>query len=131
MNLDVPGPEADWMDAPTTACANPNPALQTSMWWYVSGLFREVAALAPSLEAMAGRLKLTIERGWEDLGGVDVAMIQIRGVHFALHRLQDSAMTDTIVSVLRETEDDQAALDVLLSALGIGRDAVTYDASSA
>ncbi|MFI0219726.1 hypothetical protein [Streptomyces lydicus] len=96
------------------------------MWWYIAGLFREVAGIAPSLEAVAGRLKLTTERGWEELGSVDVAMIQIRGVHFALHRMENSPMTDTIVSVIKETEDDEAAIDILLAALGIGREALTF-----
>ncbi|WP_327425462.1 hypothetical protein OG963_00895 [Streptomyces sp. NBC_01707] len=126
MNFDVPGPEAGWLDAPVSACANPNPAWQTSMWWYISGLFRVVAGLAPSLDAVAGRLKLTTERGWEELSPVDVAMIQIRGVHFALHRMEYSPMTDTIVSVINETDDDEAAIDILLDALGIGREALTF-----
>ncbi|WP_327302236.1 hypothetical protein OG730_00750 [Streptomyces sp. NBC_01298] len=126
MNLDVPGPEAGWLDAPVSARANPNPAWQTSMWWYVSGLFRVVAGLAPSLDSVAGRLKLTTERGWEELSPVDVAMIQIRGVHFALHRMEYSPMTDTIVSVINETDDDEAAIDILLDALGIGREALTF-----
>ncbi|GHE73611.1 hypothetical protein GCM10017778_68630 [Streptomyces vinaceus] len=110
--------------APTSK--NPNPAWQTSMWWYVSGLFRVVAGLAPSLDSVAGRLKLTTERGWEELSPVDVAMIQIRGVHFALHRMEYSPMTDTIVSVINETDDDEAAIDILLDALGIEREALTF-----
>ncbi|WP_407841410.1 hypothetical protein ACE1OC_41305 [Streptomyces sp. DSM 116496] len=126
MNFDVPGPEAGWLDAPVSACANPNPAWQTSMWWYISGLFRVVAGLAPSLDSVAVRFKLTTERGWEELSPVDVAMIQIRGVHFALHRMEFSPMTDTIVSVINETDDDEAAIDILLDALGIGREALTF-----
>ncbi|MFB7453326.1 hypothetical protein [Streptomyces sp. NPDC056194] len=126
MNFNVPGPEADWLDAPVSAGANPNPAWQTSMWWYISGLFRVVAGLAPSLDSVAGRLKLTTERGWEELCSVDVAMVQIRGVHFALHRMEDSPMTDTIVSVINETEDDEAAIAILLAALGVGREAMTF-----
>ncbi len=96
------------------------------MWWYISGLFRVVAGLAPSLDSVAGRLKLTTERGWEELSPVDVAMIQIRGVHFALHRMEYSPMTDTIVSVIKETDDDEAAINILLDALGIGREALTF-----
>lgn len=126
MNVDVPGPESDWFDAPTTVHPNPNPAWQTSMWWYIAGLFREVAGLSPSLEAVASRLRLRIEQGWEDLGSVDVAMVQIDGVHFALHRMRDSASKDTIVSVIRDTEEDEAAIDILLTALGVGREALTF-----
>ncbi|MFD3471458.1 hypothetical protein ACFWWM_34985 [Streptomyces sp. NPDC058682] len=126
MNFDVPGPEAAWLEAPVSACPNPNPAWQTSMWWYVAGLFREVACLAPPLEVLAHRLRLSIEHGWEDLSEVDVAMVQIRGIHFALYRLNTSLLKDTIVSVLKDTEDDEVAMNVLLTALDIGPDAVTY-----
>ncbi|MFI8391659.1 hypothetical protein [Streptomyces sp. NPDC085540] len=96
------------------------------MWWYVAGLFREVACLAPPLEALAHRLRLSIEHGWEELSEVDVAMAQIGGIHFALYRLNTSLLKDTIVSVHKDTEDDDVAINVLLTALGIGPDAVTY-----
>ncbi|MFF3609295.1 hypothetical protein [Streptomyces sp. NPDC002463] len=96
------------------------------MWWYVSGLFRVVAGLAPSLDSVAGRLKLTTERSWEEPCSVDVAMVQIRDAHFALHRMEDSPMTDTIVSVINETEDDEAAIAILLAALGVGREVMTF-----
>ncbi|MGW3627889.1 hypothetical protein [Streptomyces sp. NPDC000880] len=96
------------------------------MWWYVSGIFRVVAGLTPSLEALAARLRLTIEHSWEDLGSVDVAMLHIRGVDFALHRLEGSPCQDTIVSVVRSTEDVDAPLSMLLDALGIGREALRF-----
>ncbi|WSR11777.1 hypothetical protein OG457_00155 [Streptomyces sp. NBC_01207] len=39
---------------------------------------------------MAHRSRLSIEYGWEELSEVDVAMVQIRGIHFALYRLNTS-----------------------------------------
>ncbi|MFD4737991.1 hypothetical protein ACFWNR_24920 [Streptomyces virginiae] len=75
---------------------------------------------------MAQRLRLSIEHGWEELSEGDVAVIQIRGIRFALHRLNTSLLKDTIVCVLKDTEDDEAAINTLLTALGVGPDAVTY-----
>lgn len=96
------------------------------MWWYVAGLLREVACLAPPSEALAHRLRLLIEHGWQELSEVDVAVVQIRGIHFALYRLNTSLLKGTIVCVLKDTEDDEAAINTPLTALGIGPDAVTY-----
>lgn len=124
--IEVPGPNLEWASAASYWPGNPNPAFQFGMWWYVSGLFRPVAGLAPSLESLAARLRLTIEHSWEDLGAVDVAMLRIQGVDFALHRLEGSPRQDTIVWVGRSTEDVDAALVLLLDALGIGRDALTF-----
>ncbi|MEJ8670423.1 hypothetical protein WKI71_24380 [Streptomyces sp. MS1.AVA.1] len=60
------------------------------------------------------------------MGAVDVAMLRIQGVDFALHRLEGSPCQDTIVSVGRSTEDVDAALTMLLDALGSGREALTF-----
>ncbi|MFI6702765.1 hypothetical protein ACIBJC_28125 [Streptomyces sp. NPDC050509] len=125
-HIEVPGPNPEWASAAAYWPGNPNPAFQFGMWWYVGGLFRAVASLAPPLEALAARLRLTIEHSWEDLGSVDVAMLRIRGVDFSLHRLEGSPCQDTIVSVGRSTEDVDAALTLLLDALGIGREALTF-----
>lgn len=67
-----------------------------------------------------------IEHSWEDLRSVDVAMLRIQGVGFSLHRLQGSPCQDTRVSVGRSTEDVDAALTLLLDALGVGREALTF-----
>ncbi|WP_416903533.1 hypothetical protein [Micromonospora echinospora] len=68
---------------------------------------------------------MSIERGWEDLGWVDVAMFRIQEIDFALSRLEGNPRTDVLVWVSREQADVDAALDVLLEALGIGRDVLT------
>jgi hypothetical protein len=104
-----------------------NPALQGSLWDYAAGGFRLVAGLSPSLEALAARLRLGIERSWEDqLGEVDAAMFSIRKIHFALSHNDGHPSPDTKVWVSRDQTDVDAALDVLLDALGIGREALTY-----
>ncbi|KUN25238.1 hypothetical protein AQJ23_17965 [Streptomyces antibioticus] len=96
------------------------------MWEYAAGAFRLVAGLSPSLEALAARLRLVIERGWEDLGAVDVAMFRIQKIDFALSRLEGSPRPDVLVWVGRAQADTAEALDILLDALGIGEEAFTF-----
>ncbi|SNX55809.1 hypothetical protein SAMN06272735_0240 [Streptomyces sp. TLI_55] len=124
--LAVPGPEPDWERAPEHQGGKRNPALQASMWEYAAGAFRLVAGLSPSLEVLAARLRLDIERGWEDLGPVDVAMFRIQKIDFALSRLEGSPSPDVLVWVGRAVADTDAALDILLNALGIGEAALTF-----
>jgi hypothetical protein len=125
--VEVPGPEADWELAAAYQGGKRNPALQGSLWDYAAGGFRLVAGLSPSLGALAARLRLDIERSWEDpLGEVDAAMFSIRKIHFALSHNDGHPRPDTKVWVSRDQADVDAALDVLLHALGIGREALTY-----
>lgn len=124
--IEVPAPEPDWRTAPEYQGGNPNPAFQRSMWDYAASSFQLVAGLRPPLEALATRLRLTVERGWEDLGYVDVAMFTIKRVDFALSRMEGAPVQDTFVWVRRSQENVDAALDILLSALGIGREALAF-----
>jgi hypothetical protein len=125
--VEVPGPEPDWELAAAYQGGKRNPALQGSMWDYAVGSFRLVAGLSPSLDALAARLRLDTERSWEDpLGDVDAAMFSIRKIHFALSHNDGHPSPDTKVWVSRDQADVDAALDVLLEALGIGREALTY-----
>lgn len=126
MEVVVPGPEIEWRNAPEYQGGNPNPALQHSTWEYAAGSFRLVAGLTPPLEALSSRLRLTLERSWEDLGEVDVAMFRIRRINFALSRLVPPVVQDTFVWVDRTYEDVDAALDILLGALGIDRQALAF-----
>ncbi|MET9846023.1 hypothetical protein [Streptomyces ossamyceticus] len=96
------------------------------MWEYATSSFRLVAGLSPSLDVLAARLRLDVERGWEDLGRVDAAMFRIQEIDFALSRLEGSPSPDVFVWVSRTQADANAALDVLLAALGMGREAVTF-----
>lgn len=124
--VEVPGPEPDWECAPEYQGGKRNPAFQASMWEYAASSFRLVAGLSPSLDVLAARLRLNIERGWEDLGAVDAAMFRIQKIDFALSRLEGSPRPDVFVWVSRAQTDVDAALDLLLSALGIGEEALTF-----
>ncbi|WP_329190488.1 hypothetical protein [Streptomyces sp. NBC_01428] len=89
-------------------------------------LFRLVAGLSPSLDGLAARLRLSIERGWEDLGAVDAAMFSIQKIDFGLSRLEGSPGPDVFVRVSRAQAKVDAALDLLLYALGIGDEALAF-----
>lgn len=125
-SIEVPGPEVSWCEAAATPYERHNPALQHSMWEYAAQPFRLVAGLTPPLEAFVGRLRLTVERGWEELGWVDVAMFTVLKTDFALSRLEGSACPDTWVWVSRKESDVDAALTRLLDALGVGREALAF-----
>ncbi|MFD8822128.1 hypothetical protein ACFV1C_07195 [Streptomyces sp. NPDC059605] len=126
--VEVPGPEPDWERALEYQGGKRNPAFQASMWEYAVGSFRLVAGLSPSLDALAARLRLNIERSWEDLGAVDVAMFRIQKIDFALSRLEGSPCPDVLVWISRTQTDIEAALGILLGALGVGAEAVTFRA---
>lgn len=53
-------------------------------------------------------------------------MFRIRRVDFALSRLEGSPDPSTFVWVGRSEQDVDAALGILLDALGIGRDALSF-----
>lgn len=122
--VEVPGPEPDWEHAPEYQGGKRNPALQGSMFDYATGGFRVVAGLSPSLAALAARLRLHTERSWEDgLGELDAAFFRIGKIHFALSQ---NEFHDVKVWLSRDQADVDAALDVLLQALGIDRGALTF-----
>ncbi|MBB4928433.1 hypothetical protein [Kitasatospora kifunensis] len=127
--VNVPGPEPEWETASSYQGGRRNPAFQQSMWEFAASSFRVVAGLQPPLEALAARLRLTVERGWEDLGSVDVAMFRIEKTDFALSELEGAPVPYTFVWVSRSVDDVEAALDTLLNALGIGRRALAFRGS--
>lgn len=113
----VPGPEPEWETAAGYQGGKRNPALQESMWEYAGRHFRMVAGLSPSLESLAARLRLRLERGWEDLGWVEVAMFRIGGKEFALSRFEGAPEAPVFVWVGRQEPDAEGALGVLVQAV--------------
>jgi hypothetical protein len=123
---EVPRPEPDWERAAQYQGGKRNPAFQPSLWEYAASSFRLVAGLSPSLDALAARLRLDVEQSWENLGRVDVALFRIQKIDFALSRLEGNPCPDVFVWVSRAQADADAALDILLDALDIGRETVTF-----
>ncbi|MFJ9139419.1 hypothetical protein OG458_40880 [Streptomyces sp. NBC_01281] len=126
--VEPPGPEPDWEPAPHYQGGKRNPALQNGMWENAASSLRLVAGLSPSLDLLAARLRLTVEQSWEDLGPVQVAMFRIQGIDFALHRPESNPRPDVFVWISRAQTDTDAALGLLLDALGIGTEAITFRA---
>ncbi|MFD8073735.1 hypothetical protein ACFV3E_13905 [Streptomyces sp. NPDC059718] len=118
--MGVPGPEADWEPAPQYQGGKRNPALQIGLWDRVACDFRCLARLDPPLEAFAARLRLSVERSWQDLGDVGVAVFRIGRTEYALHEF-DGGPHGTYAWVHHSVDDHEQALDVLLRALGVGR----------
>ena len=75
---------------------------------------------------LAARLRLTVEHGWEDLGDVEAAMFAIQKVDFALSRTAGNPHLGVYVWLAKSQGDQEAALDLLLSTLGLGREALTF-----
>ncbi|MFC5644983.1 hypothetical protein [Kitasatospora cinereorecta] len=122
----VPGPEPDWQPATIPPYGNGrNPASQFSLWEAAAGSFRMIAGLQPPLDVLAARLRLTVERSWEDLGEVDAAVFRIERLNFALS-LMTYGQSETWVWLHRTHQDPDAALQILLRALGVGREAIVF-----
>ncbi|MFB7909907.1 hypothetical protein ACFC1T_26070 [Kitasatospora sp. NPDC056076] len=122
----VPGPEPDWQPATIPPYyTGRNPAAQTSLWDAAGESFRMIAGLKPPLDALATRLRLSVERSWDQLGEVDVAVFTVERRYFALS-LMTYGQDETWVWLHRSHEDADDALQVLLDALGIGQDSVVF-----
>jgi hypothetical protein len=122
--IGVPGPEPDWESAAAYQGGKRNPALQVSLWEWVACDFHSVGELAVPLEALAARLRLTIEHTWEDPGPVDVALFRIARTEFVLSHRRSSPHTPTFIWVRQDTADVEEALSLLLGALGLGRESL-------
>ncbi|MFF9645312.1 hypothetical protein [Kitasatospora aureofaciens] len=132
--IEIPDPDPTWGPAPSLWSAgggewrrNANPAFQTSLWEYaIGGAFDLVAGLSIPMALLAARLRLTVEHGWEDLGDVEAAMFAIQKIDFALSRTAGNPLPGVYVWVAKAQHDQEAALDLLLAALGADRDALTF-----
>ncbi|MFG3113730.1 hypothetical protein ACGF4C_04990 [Streptomyces sp. NPDC048197] len=132
--LSVPPPEPDWEAAPVYQGGKRNPAFQTSAWDYAAGNFRPVAGLRVPLEALAARLRLTLESGWDDLGELEIALFRVRTTDFALtrHDGQDVVLVWLARANPQEdtrqedTRQEDAALELLLTVCGLDHRALRF-----
>ncbi|ROR37631.1 hypothetical protein [Kitasatospora cineracea] len=124
--IEVPGPEPEWADAAVPLLRGPhsNPAFQESLLAHALGTCRVIGGLRTPLAPLAARLRLTVERGWGGLGQVSAAMFRIERTTFGLS--QDDGCDHTSVHVDRAVTDHDAALAVLLAALGLGSGALAF-----
>lgn len=111
--ISLPDPEGD-------------PARQCSMFQAATEPLIALALLAVELDALARRLRLTVEESWDEHGAVRAVFFTLDGTDFvATCHERDPA--GTCVWVRKSGPVDPAErMAVLLTALGVGSDAVSY-----
>jgi hypothetical protein len=72
------------------------------------------------MAALADRLRLTVEHGWDDLAEVEAAAFAIDKIDFAVSRTADNPLSGVHVWVAKAASDQEAALDLPLATLGLG-----------
>ena len=122
--LSVPPPEPDWEAAPAYQGGQRNPAFQASAWDYAAGNFRPVAGLRVPLEALAARLRLTLEASWDDLGELEIAMFRVRTTDFTLTRHDGQEVV--LVWLARANPQEDTALELLLTVCGLDHRALRF-----
>ena len=125
--ITVPGPEPGWGRAFDLVEHGGNPASQGFLWDAAKATFREVAVLAATFDAVAGRLRLHTESVTEDLGEVDAATFQLGNLWYAISRFHGYDANGLQVWIDSDAlVDDDEAVARLLAALDVPADIVGY-----
>ncbi|WP_405678911.1 hypothetical protein OG292_34065 [Streptomyces sp. NBC_01511] len=124
--INLPDPETDWAPATSPQTEGGNPAWQCSLFRAATEPLISLALLAVELDAVARRLRLTVEESWDGHGAVRAAFFTLGGTDFVVTG-HEGDPPGTYVWVRRSGPVDPAArMAVLLRALGVGTEAVTY-----
>ncbi|MET9557331.1 hypothetical protein [Streptomyces sp. NPDC006645] len=117
--ISLPDPDPDPVGAG-------GPARQCSMFQAATEPLVALALLAVELDSVARRLGLTVEESWDGHGALRAAFFTLDGTDFVVtHHERDPA--GTYVWVRKSGPVDPAARTaVLLAALGVGPEAVSY-----
>ena len=116
----LPDPEPDWRPALSYQGGNSNPVRQRSMWDRAARNYREIAILRLKLRQIADRLRLHLETGFDELGNIEAAFIEIGDIDFVVYRYHPDQ--GVLVDLHRGVElTASEALDRLLSVLGADR----------
>lgn len=76
--IEVPGPDPDWQPATRPPYyTGKNPASQYSLWEHSVPLFQMIGALELSVQPVAERLRLHVERSWDALDELDVVLFRL------------------------------------------------------
>ena len=125
--INLPDPEADWAPATSlTQVGAGNPARQYSMFQAGKEPLISLALLAVELNSVARRLRLTVEESWDGHGAVRAAFFTLDGTDFVVtHHERDTP--GTCVWVRKSGPVDPAErMAILLTALGVGVEVVSY-----
>ncbi|WP_327721369.1 hypothetical protein OG381_42870 [Streptomyces sp. NBC_00490] len=111
--------------APTSHSAT-EPAVQCSMFQATTGPLVSMALLSLDLDEVARRLSLTIEESWDGNGAVRAAFFTLAGTDFVVTD-HEGDPPGTYVWIRKSGPVDPAARTaVLLTALGVGTEVVSY-----
>ncbi|MFD4177591.1 hypothetical protein [Streptomyces anulatus] len=125
--IEVPGPEPDWQPAAQLPYyTGKNPAYQYSVWEHYAPLFQMIGVLALSVQPVAQRLRLHVERSWDGLDELDVVLFRLKGFSFAISKHDGNPVGVSYVWLTEPHEQADKALDTLLEVVGIGEDAVAF-----
>nr|WSX54220.1 hypothetical protein OG409_38140 [Streptomyces sp. NBC_00974] len=125
--IEVPGPESDWQPATQPPYyTGKNPAYQYSVWEHSAPLFQMIGALALSVQPVAQRLRMHVERSWDGLDELDVVLFRLEGFSFAISKHDGNPLGVSYVWLTQPREQADKALDTFLEAVGIGEDAVAF-----
>ncbi|MFG3304905.1 hypothetical protein [Streptomyces wuyuanensis] len=122
----LPGPKSDWAPATSSQARGGNPAWQCSMFQAATEPLVSLALLAVELDMVAQRLRLTIGESWDGHGAVRAAFFTLGGTDFVVTH-HEGDPPGTCVWVWKSGPVDPAErMALLLAALGVGAEAVSY-----
>ncbi|MGW7613482.1 hypothetical protein ACWGKW_40820 [Streptomyces sp. NPDC054766] len=122
----VPDAEGDWEPATELQAGGHNPARQASMFQSAAWPLSSLALLSVDLEAVALRLRLTLETSWDGHGTVRAAFFVLDGTDFVVTHHEGDAPGTHVWTRKGGPVDSATRVGGLLAALGVGPEAVSY-----
>lgn len=124
--IEIPDAEGDWEPATELQTGGRNPARQASMFQSVTWPLSPLALLSVDLEAVARRLRLTLETSWDGHGSVRAAFFVLDSTDFVVTDHEGDASGTHVWTRKGGPVDPAARVSSLLAALGVGPEAVSY-----
>ncbi|MFD4153707.1 hypothetical protein ACFWR4_13300 [Streptomyces hydrogenans] len=124
--IEIPDAEGDWEPATELQAGGRNPVRQASMFQSVTWPLSSLALLSVDLEAVARRLKLTLETSWDGHGSVRAAFFVLDGTDFVVTHHEGDPPGTHVWTRKGGPVDPAARVGGLLTALGVGSEAVSY-----
>ncbi|MGW1728312.1 hypothetical protein ACWCQK_36175 [Streptomyces sp. NPDC002306] len=124
--IEIPDAEGDWEPATELQASGRNPVRQASMFQSATWPLSSLALLSVDLEAVARRLKLTLETSWDGHGSVRAAFFVLDGTDFVVTHHEGDAPGTHVWTRKGGPLDPAARAGGLLAALGVGPEAVSY-----
>ncbi len=124
--IEIPDAESDWESATELQAGGRNPVRQASMFQSATWPLSSLALLSVDLEAVARRLRLTLETSWDGHGRVRAAFFVLNGTDFVVTHHEGDAPGTHVWTRKGGPVDPAARVGSLLAVLGVGPEAVSY-----